>query len=122
MDFQVGDKVVCLLNGVGKVFKIESGGYPVVVEFINGNIGLYTKEGRLEILNKFPSLFHEGTKINIKAAKPKRYPWVNIYVDKCGEVMPGVPLSTKEMALKNIRKTGCKYIDTIQLKPKGEEK
>jgi hypothetical protein len=124
MDFKVGDKVVCLLNGTGIVFDICGDGsiYSVVVEFDNEYFESYTTEGKLDEDNKFPCLFHEGTEINIKPAEPKQYPWVNIYVREDGECISGISLSTRELALKNVGITGGKYVDTIQLKPKGEEK
>ncbi len=114
MDFQVGDKVVCLLNGNGVVVKNYSDtDYPILVLFNNKNNCRYTKNGKIYDRDEYPCLFHEGTDINIRPAEPKRYPWVNIYLggdNICG----GAMWNTKDDAMQNIRENNGKYIDTIQ--------
>lgn len=48
--FQVGDEVICSENGLGKVVKIETATYSVIVEFIIGqykSIDSYTETGRM---------------------------------------------------------------------------
>ena len=45
---QVGDEVVCLLNGAGVIFGIANGSAcPICVRFKSGSRGFYGKNGRL---------------------------------------------------------------------------
>lgn len=121
MDFQVGDEVVCLLNGAGKVISVDVGNYPINVRFLTGIDITYTKTGYLYADNEFPCLFHKGTEVNIKPAKPKRYPWVNIYVMEDGTYYVEEGFSNKKHALNNCYCNNLwKYVDTIQLKPKED--
>ncbi len=122
MDFQVGDKVVCLLKGSGEVVSIsDSTVYPIEVLFWNDASDLYTINGYLHDGDEYPCLFHESTEINIKPAQPKRYPWVNIYVSDNGCAEIGKPHPTLRRAKDSVSyvKNGF-YVDTIQLKPKEE--
>jgi hypothetical protein len=68
-----------------------------------------------------PSLYHEGTEINITPAEPKRYPWVNIYFSEKEGAEIGIQHPTQQRAKDSVSyvKSGF-YVDTIQLKPKGE--
>lgn len=123
-DFQVGDEVFCLLNGEGVVTKITPGMiYPVIVDFGRGFSVSYNDDGYLESSAITPCLYHKGTVVTIKPALPKRYPWVNIYSDNNGNCFVGVNYMSKICALESTesRILGYRYVDTIQLKPKGEQ-
>jgi hypothetical protein len=126
MDFQVGDEVFCLLNGEGVVVEINNNSlyHQVIVKLTSGRLENYTQEGHYSICNKNPCLYHKGTVVTIKSAQPKRerYKWVNIYSDNNGNCLLGTTYNSEANARDSI---GCivpgyKYVDTIQIKPKGE--
>lgn len=124
MDFQVGDEVFCLLNGEGVVAVITpSSTYPVTVDFGMDCIIEYGADGRLYHENKNPCLYHKGTVVTIKPAQPKRYKWVNVYVNTDGDCEFSdkyySEIAARELIFCNI--PNYKYVDTIQLKPKGEK-
>ena len=124
MDFQVGDEVFCLLNGEGVVAVITpSSIYPVTVDFGMDYIIEYGADGHLYHEDKNPCLYHKGTVVTIKPAQPTRYKWINIYSDNNGDCVPGFTYDSEANARGNIYNpcfSDCKYVDTIQLKPKGE--
>lgn len=121
MDFQVGDKVVCLLNGKGIVCDIVIENiYSVKVRFDNEYFDLYTKDGKVDTDNEYPCLFHEGTEINIKPVQPKRYPWVTIYILDGMPKISAARDSKEESLIYIATDSAWEYVDTIQLKPKGE--
>lgn len=124
MNFQVGDEVFCLLNGEGVVVEFinDSSYRPVVVKFAGGRLEHYSLDGHFAISNKNPCLYHKGTVVTITPAQPKRYKWVNIYSDNNGNCLLGATYNSEATARDSI---GCivpgyKYVETIQLKPKGE--
>ena len=122
MDFKVGDKVIDLVSGKGIVTKIDDNdNYPVTVVIDSRREETYTEDGYRLKRDEIPSLYHEGTEINIAPAEPKRYPWVNIYFNEKKEASMGAPHPTEQIAKDRISDchTGF-YVDTIQLKPKGE--
>ena len=124
MDFQVGDEVFCLLNGEGVVVEVNNYEvHPVTVDFGMDCIIDYRSDGYLCNGDKNPCLYHKGTVVTIKPAQPKRerYKWVNIYSDNNGNCILGATYNSEVNARDSI---GCivpgyKYVDTIQLKPKG---
>lgn len=124
MNFQVGDEVFCLLGGEGVVTAINNGNnYPVTVDFGTGYVTEYNEDGYIYHEDKNPCLYHKGTVVTIKPAQPKRYKWVNIYSDNNGNYLLGTTYNSEANALDSI---GCIvpgyiYVDTIQLKPKGEK-
>ena len=62
IEFYVGQKVWCVIFGEGVVAEITCGQYPVKVRFENGEVELYTSEGRtLSRGNR--ALFHHPVKI-----------------------------------------------------------
>lgn len=48
-EFAVGDIVYCAVFGKGKVIKISTGKYPVLVRFDNWVEGYYTENGKTEL-------------------------------------------------------------------------
>ena len=123
MDFQVGDEVFCLLGGEGVVTAINNGNtYPVTVDFGTGYGTDYTEDGYIYHEDKNPCLYHKGTVVTITPAQPKRYKWVNVYSNKTGDcIFAGTYTSeakARELSHVTIH-TSYKYVDTIQLKPKG---
>jgi hypothetical protein len=122
MDFKVGDRVIGLASGKGIVTKIDdNSNYSVTVEFAYGREENYTENGYWVESDIIPSLYHEGTEINITPAEPKRYPWVNIYFSEKEGAEIGIQHPTEQRAKDSVSyvKSGF-YVDTIQLKPKGE--
>lgn len=60
-EFKVGDKVYCLTEGEGVVYKTsndDSPEYPICVRFTGMSTASHTMEGRLFMSNKHPTLFH----------------------------------------------------------------
>lgn len=78
--FKVGDEVVCLLYGEGKVVNIcVNTFYPIVVEFKDDN-KVYTKDGKITSDSVNQCLYHKGTKINIEPYEPIKYVVGKFYV------------------------------------------
>lgn len=124
MDFQVGDEVFCLLGGEGVVVGINNGNtYPITVDFGTGYVTEYNEEGYIYHEDKNPCLYHKGTVVTIKPAQPKRHKWINIYSDNHGNYVVGGAYTSEANALKCTKNPilDYKYVDTIQLKPKGEK-
>ena len=124
MDFQVGDEVFCLLNGEGVVVEVNNDDvHPVTVYFGTDCIIDYCSDGYLCPGDKNPCLYHKGTVVTIKPAQSMRYKWVNVYSNKTGDcIFAGTYTSeakARELSHVTIH-TSYKYVDTIQLKPKGE--
>lgn len=113
--FQVGDEVFDIRNP-SKIRTITNI-LRKISEFLIEVDGTYyyAKEGKLYEDDEIPSLHHKGTKIIIKKAVPKMYPWVNIYKGSEGTaVLSKAQHPTRAEALSN-RESG--HICTIQLKP-----
>jgi len=107
-EFKVGDEVVDLTKGEGVVTEIflEELCYPIYVNFEKSNtntliVGNYTYDGKNMERDLYPSLYHKGTEINIKPAKPKRPKWINLYYNKdSSTVNTGIFRNTKKEAKK----------------------
>ena len=59
-EFKVGDSIVCF-RGYGLVVlvnNIEGIPFPIVVEFENGGIDSFTRDGKYTPSDIFPTLFH----------------------------------------------------------------
>ena len=93
-----------------------------IVKLTSGRLENYTQEGHYSIYNKNQCLYHKGTVVTIKPAQSMRYKWVNVYSNKTGDcIFAGTYTSeakARELSHVTIH-TSYKYVDTIQLKPKG---
>lgn len=75
MSFEVGDKVIDMHYGKGKVAAVFEGQYqeyPIYVDFENGRTNQYTKEGR-DLANDFmPTLYHTEGFTSPSCKEPER--------------------------------------------------
>lgn len=122
-DFQVGDRVIAptLWEGEAVVTEIHAGDlFPIYVE-LGAKLWTFTEGGQYGSNHLQPSLFHAGTKITIEEARPKRWPWVNVYERLNGEIITGLTFKTRKEATEmSLPWRGTKYLFTCQLKPEDE--
>lgn len=130
-DFQVGDKVTCLIYGEGVIsaiyYPLNNFIYPIHVSFknyIDPSLPYYTIEGQLD-MDANRTLYHgHNLKITVEEKRPKRWPWVNVYRNQNGCVYAGTEFVSKEDALRNSRTVpyaSYNYSHTIQLAPPQDE-
>lgn len=116
--FQVNDIVIAptIFNGTGIITNINSNGIFCITVEHNTEEYHFTRIGTSNAGVSTPSLYHIGTKITVKEAQPKRWPWVNVYKDMEGKIFCGTTMfNTKECALEY--KVHSNYLHTIHLKP-----
>lgn len=87
-DAKIGDKVWDFQNGWGVIVDLDSGDYPIIVEFHAGAVVSYTTRGHFHSDGANPSLFWDVVRFEVPPKPPARLDVddkVVVWSDECGK-------------------------------------